>query len=135
MWGQFENRPTCPYSVAISERIPQSNKYRRSFIPKADVDPSDNVWPYHGPEAYAGVELKKLRTCVEKVFHDGSQVNERGQFPVGVDIEYCPAEQPDALLKVEQQMAAVNEPVAAVSLRVVSPPYAPFQKGYVTAEV
>jgi len=90
-----------PECSNLSERIPQPDKYRRSFIPEADVDPSDDIWPYHGPEAYAGVELKGIRTRIEEIIHDGAQVNERGNLPVSVHVEYRPAEQPDPLLEVE----------------------------------
>ncbi len=71
----------------LSERIPESNEHRWPFLSYADIDPAHDIGSYHSPEPYAGVELESIRGYIEDAFHDGSQVDERGQFPVGVHIE------------------------------------------------
>ena len=47
--------------------------------------------------------------------HDGTEVDERRDLPIGRHMKHLPPEQPDAFLNIEQKIAVVDEPVAAIA--------------------
>src|SRR5664280_2599598 len=137
-WGQrirppvrvFFPEASCFESSAPSERIPQSHEHRGSVPAKPDVNPANDIGPDHRPQAEAGVEFEIAGPRTAEGGHDGTEVDEGRDLPVGRHMKHLPPEQPDAFLEIEQERAIIDEPVVAVAAQgVLSAQRALFEKG------
>src|SRR5438093_4341713 len=114
------------------ERIAKGGKHGWSFLAKADVDAPDDARSDHGPEPKARVHGEVPGRHVDQIPGDLADVDEGRELPVRVHVEEPVAKQPDPLLDVQEQIAAVDEAVVSVpSQRVLAAEDAPLEKWHV----